>query len=143
MTDPVCLNLRKLFGDRFKISNDPAARYEPNSRNDPWLFIIPCKFGEIYPHSGDKLAVMVCGNRKVPETRNLGLSVHQDGDTEAVFLFTPGQFDQVAEVVQPRKKRQVSEKERRRLAEIGRAHLFQSENHGVQITPSDPKRISG
>jgi hypothetical protein len=142
-TDSECLNLRKLYGDRYRIVLDPAAEYEPSGRRDPWLFIIPCKYGEIYPHGGDLLAVMVVGVYKVPEMRKLELPSHQNGDGEAVFLFTQNQFTQVAKVVKPRKRRRLSEKDRGRLAEMGGAHLFQSKKHGVQITPSVSRRVSG
>ncbi len=93
MTNPACLNLRELYGKRYRITHDPAAECEPNGKRDPWLFVIPAKFGEIYPYGGHKLAVMVLGIYKVPEMRKLGLPIHQDGDKEAVFLFTQNQFD--------------------------------------------------
>ena len=143
MTNSTCLNLQALYGDRYRITFDPAAKLERNGRRDPWQFVIPCKYGGIFPFNETQLAVMVCGSRKVPEARGLGLTIHQDGDTEAIFLFAPRQFGEVAKIAKPRKKRQVTEKQRQRLAEIGRACLFQSKNHGVQITLSDSGDVPG
>ncbi len=103
------LNVRELYGDKYKCGLDPAARHERNGRKNAWYFVIRCRYGEIYPYSDTLLAVMVIGPRKVAEIRRAGFMVHQDGDGEAVFLFDPGHFDEVATVVKPRKKRGMSE----------------------------------
>lgn len=57
---PPCVNLKQLFGDRYKISFDPAAETWGN-RRDPWLMQIPCRYGTIYPHGGDVLAIDLTG----------------------------------------------------------------------------------
>ena len=108
------VNLLNLFGDRFRITFDRAysARHVPRAKLDPWMMQLPCEGRgvTIYPHGGSMLAVevdrrpsIVAKLRAIP-----GLKLHQDGDLEKTFLFDVGLFEQVAEVVKPRRKRQVT-----------------------------------
>ena len=104
-----CLNLRKLFGDQYKIRHDESYRAEnPEFRKEDevWLQIIPCQHGHIYPH-GDNLLAWSSDRRgpiakKVREV--LGVNVHQDGDDGINATFDVSLFEQVAEIVQPKRK---------------------------------------
>jgi len=54
-----CVDLKALVGKKFRLGRDPAygAQYGKRSRvEDPWLLIIPCKYGEIYPPGKETLA---------------------------------------------------------------------------------------
>ncbi len=55
-SDPVNpINLRERFECRYKINHDPAYYSEYGRRarvDDPWLQIIPCHHGEIFPWGG-------------------------------------------------------------------------------------------
>jgi hypothetical protein len=48
-----CIDLRVWSNGRFRLSRDEGV----DSRLDPWGWQIRCKFGLIYPHGGDRLAV--------------------------------------------------------------------------------------
>ncbi len=98
---PRCVNLRQRFGDRYKITFDPALEV----RGDPWMMQIPCRFGTIYPHGGDILAVE-CDYHPGIAARitALGLYERQSGHSERTFLFHVDDFAKVAEVVKPRRR---------------------------------------
>jgi hypothetical protein len=109
--DPKCVNLREMFGQRFKIGWDPA--YDPKGihEKDPWMMTLPCQKGVIYPQGGEMLAVEI-DNRPITAKQVAaipGIVCHQDGDHEKTFLFHVDLFDQVAEMVKPRKRRRLSD----------------------------------
>ncbi len=131
------VNLKKLFSDRYRITLDESARHEPGAKNDPWHFVIPCRRGTISPFSAELLAFH-CTARGIRDR------LHRDhpeievqnwsDDGEAVFLFHLDQFDLVAEYAKPRRKKRISEKERLRLAKIGRDHRFKSNSTAINAT---------
>ena len=73
------LNPQELFGGKFRIKIDPAN--EKHRNIDPMYFVIPCQYGEIYPFSDDKLALMVTSIKVAKRLRreHPELKVHQDG----------------------------------------------------------------
>ena len=80
------LNLKELFGDRYKIAIDESAFCENESKRNPWYFQIPCKYGHIYPIS-DKYLGFWCNSggikaRMVREVNDIELV--QDGEGEGV-----------------------------------------------------------
>ena len=59
-----------------------ADRGDGARAEDPWLMIVPCRYGHVFPHGGNLLAASVDGHpnvagvlRRLPCCR-----VHQDGD---------------------------------------------------------------
>lgn len=100
-----CPNLRDLFGAKYKITLDPAAR---KNSADPWYFQIPCGQSRItiYPYGDNTLAVE-CDNRKIVAKRlaDAGFRLWQDGDNEKTFIFTVEQFKAVAKIVKPKRRR--------------------------------------
>src|SRR5574338_169078 len=100
---PPCVNLKKRFGQRYKITFDPAVE----DRRDPWMMQVPCKYGTIYPHGGDLMAIE-CDYHGgiVSRLLVLGLVHHQCGAREHTLLFHVDDWAKVAEVVQPRRRRQ-------------------------------------
>jgi hypothetical protein len=128
MPEPACLNLRNLFGEEYRITFDPAynSAQVPREKLDPWYMQIRGK-GKgvtIYPFGGSKLCVE-CDNRPgiVKQLVALGLLVWQDGSTDKTFQFDLAEFEQVAAIVQPRKRRQMTPEQRAKLAERGREAL--------------------
>lgn len=125
MRSMIPINLKDLFGDRYRVVVDDSANQEPGAKTDPWYFMIPCRYGSISPFS-DELLAFHCAARGIrtrlhrehPEIQVQNWS----DDGEAVFLFRPDQFDLVAEYAKPRRKRQISGKERSRLAEMSRKY---------------------
>jgi len=140
MSSPTCINLKERFGRRYRVVYEESyyAQYGPNARvPDPWLMILPCKFGHIFPHGGDMLAASVDGHpnvagllRRLPRCQ-----VWQDGDFgELTVTFDVADFDEVARIMRPRRRRQVTpEQKAELLARLGRG------KDGSQVPPeSDP-----
>ena len=54
-----CINLKKQFGEQYKVEYEEesyfAERGEGARADDPWLQIILCKHGHIYPQGGVRL----------------------------------------------------------------------------------------
>src|SRR5262245_65154194 len=155
-----CVNLRERFGKHYRITFDEAAE----GRDDPWMMQIPCTGRGItlYPHGGTLLAVEVDGRWHLARRlREMGLTVHQDGDREQTFLFDVADFDRVAEVVQPRKSRRLTEEQKARLlasqtpeeraAALARAQASRkivaqpriSPRADVPATPTGPNPVRG
>jgi hypothetical protein len=89
---------------------------------------LPCERGIVYPHGGDLLAVEVEGRRVTANRlRHLDCTTtYQEGDGFGAVTFHAADFDEVATIVKPRRRRQVSEAERQRLASIGFQQTTQS-----------------
>jgi len=133
-SSPVPLNLKELFGDRYKIAIDESAFCKNESKRDPWYFQIPCKYGHIYPIS-DKYLGFWCDSRII-KTRMVrevpDIELVQDGDKEGVFRFTPEQFEKVAKYARPRRRRRLSKEHKQKLTKAGSTHRFISKNHGSE-----------
>ncbi len=131
------VDLKDLFGDRYRVALDESARHESGAKKDLWYFMLLCRYGSIYPFSARLLAFHCTArgirtrlHRDHPEIEVRNLS----DDGEAIFLFRPDQIELVAEYAKPRRKRRISEKERDRLAEIGRGHLFKPNSTAINAT---------
>lgn len=133
MTKPTCLNLRKLFGDRFKIRHEEsylAERPEFRQEEEVWLQIIPCQHGHIYPYGGTLLA-WSSDNRGAVCKRVCRLpfvSIVQDGDDGVNLTFDACHFDQVAALVKPKQKppkRVLTEAQRQAIIDRTAAYRFQ------------------
>ena len=101
-----CVNLKERFGRRFKVRYDESYGAENpkfRSEEEPWLQVIPCIGGEIYPHDGDTLAAFLRSGPRAERLKRLGcVQIKTEGTT---VLFAVADFDQVAEIMQPRKRR--------------------------------------
>ena len=118
-----CPNLKELFGDRYRVIVEESHQAERGTEIkravDPWLLVIPGKYGHCFPWSDSRLAVSVDGHTRIAK-RIAGLAyvlVEQDGDFgEMTASFQCGDFDTIDEIMGFRRKMQLSdtEKERRR-----------------------------
>ncbi len=120
------IDLKNVSAGRFKLSLDPAADREPSGKKDPWYQAIPCKHGQVYPYSDALLAVHVKGyaaRRKLADIDG-PIQYNWSDDGEAVFLFPPALFEQVAEIIRPKRKRRLGEAQRRAAADRLRAYHF-------------------
>ena len=111
-----CIDLKEKFGRRYRVA------YEDSYFADPWLLIVPCRYGHIFPHGGNLLAASVDGHPNVAGVlRRLSCcQIHQDGDFgEVTVIFDVADFAKVARIIQPRRRRQVSAQERDRLRGMG------------------------
>jgi hypothetical protein len=62
---PTTALMRRTLSQRpeYKIGHDPVCyrdpkqpHIQPESKRDPWLYVLPCRYGTIYPHGQDTLA---------------------------------------------------------------------------------------
>lgn len=99
-------NLRELCGSVFVIRDDGTDDSERAER--VWCLTIPAVYGEVYPcgNNGD-LAVWTASQRIARKLAALGLRVVQRGD-EVAFRFPPARLDEVARIIQARRRRRVS-----------------------------------
>lgn len=103
------VNLKEQFGERFKIT------YDLGMRHDPWMMQIPCKKGIIYSHGRDTLG-LECKTHTARQVLLIsGIKIHQQGDSEWTLLFSIEQFEQVAAIVEPKKRRKLSDSQKERL----------------------------
>jgi len=123
-----CVNLMQWYSKRFKIGWDPAydPKHRPADKLDPWYMVVLCERGEIYPYGGNLLAAEVDGRPiTAKRLRNLECTtVVQDGDDFVAVTFDAVDFDTIAELLKPRRRRQVSESEKQRLQSMGAKHGF-------------------
>jgi hypothetical protein len=96
------------------------AHVETGLKLDPAYFIIPCKYGDIYPVNDTELAFHctsagIRGNihRALPKIHVQNWS----DDGEAIFIFDKGQFNSIAPFARPRRKKVISEQTKQLLAE--------------------------
>src|SRR5262245_29563888 len=91
------------------------------------MMTLPCKGGiVIYPHGKTVLAVEIDHHPHLAARVAAipGVRLYQDGDHEKTFLFDVEAFDKVAEVVEPKKRRRLSEEQRAAQVERLKAHRF-------------------
>ena len=145
MPEPECVNLMERFGEQYKITFDPAydPKHRPRELLDPWMMTVACRPGVIYPYGGTELAIEVDGHRfvraalsKLPCCRE-----HQRGDDCGSFIFDVEDFDSVAEVVKPKRRKQISEAERARLVAMGAKHRFQPRLSGRPTDSPSPASV--
>jgi hypothetical protein len=119
-----CINLRERFGDRYRIGFDEAAV----NGTDPSMQTIPCRFGTIYPHGGEKLAIQVDGHNRIAKQMAAipGIALHQDGDDEKTLVFPVNLFDQVAAIVAPKRVRRLTDEQKAKLLDAGQFYQFKA-----------------
>ena len=133
---PTCINLKERFGRRYRVEYEESyfAEHGPGARvEDTVLMVIPCKWGQIYPAGGMRLAASVDGHPLVAGRlrRQKCCEVLQDGDHgELTATFDVADFPKIARVMRPRTRRRLSESARRKLVEAGAKTRFQ---HGTQV----------
>ena len=135
-----CVNLLERFGTEFRITFDEAYDAKHRHTLDPWTIEIPCRFGVIYPHGGDRLAVE-CDRHPVAnrQLRELGLQIWQDGAVETTFVFPVDLFEAVAAIVQPKRRRRLGEEHKRKLIESNAAYRFTcGSNRPISTLGSQP-----
>jgi len=94
------INLRERFGDRYRISYDPAH----TRKADPWMMLLTFRGGNIYPHGGQYLAIEIEGRRFL-RAKLAAYECIQDGDDFQAFRFHVDEFDAVAAIVKPYRRR--------------------------------------
>lgn len=116
-----CVDLKAEFGSQFRVIPEPGTyqgEYGESARtSDPWLLIVPCKFGHIYPHGKSMLGVSVDTRGKIAKriSELPFVTVVQDGDDGINAIFHKKHFLKIAELVVPRKRRKLSEEHKAKL----------------------------
>ncbi|MGA2069170.1 MAG: hypothetical protein ABSG86_29730 [Thermoguttaceae bacterium] len=117
-----CVNLRERFGRQYRIEYEESYYAERGAgarADDPWLQIIPCRAGHIYPWGTSTLAAST--NSRGSTARKLAAldftTVHQDGSDGMTILFPVEKFPKVAALMHPWRRRQMTEEQRQAAAE--------------------------
>jgi hypothetical protein len=137
---PACIDLRERLGERYRIGFDEAAV----NGNTPWMQTIPCRFGTIYPHGNENLAVEVDGHNRIAKQVAAipGVVLHQDGDDEKTFVFPVSLFDKVAAIVEPKRVKRLTDEQKAKLVDAGQVYQFKAgakEGFSERQAPEKPK----
>ena len=150
-----CINLKARFGDRFVVDYEESYYAERTKRTieDPWLMIIPCRSGHIFPWGGERLAFSVdAGHIQLAGIiRRLSCCrIEQDGDDgETNASFHIDDFEAVAKVVHPKRRltRVMTPEQRERFKEVTRKGLEGLRKYreqlakGERIAPESPAEV--
>lgn len=116
------MDLKATFGRRYRYDWDEAYWTErPDYRKveAPWLQIIPCKLGKMFPWGGRKRAAFCdAGGSKRRELESLlCVEIAQGGTpgTEVIVTFDVAEIEQVAQVLKARRPRQISDTQKTEL----------------------------
>jgi hypothetical protein len=123
ISKPVPPDLSALFGKKYKIILEEAyyaERPEFRKQEKVWHMLIPCKYGTIGPWGTDTLVASTfrVGNVSAKLRKLPNVKVAQDGSDGINAVFSVSMFDQVAKIMHPKRKMQLSEAERQRRADI-------------------------
>ena len=130
-TDAVDLN--SLFGERYKVTYEVAFAAEYGRRSqfeDPWLLILECHHGHVFPWGGSRLAVST-NHHGVIASKLIALDcckLVQDGTDGVTLTFDVADFRRVAAIIKPRGRRRLTAPQRRALVAAGRASRFARAN---------------
>jgi len=118
---PECINLREQFGSQCRVVYEESYHADRGDRartEDPQLMVLLCRYGHLYPWQGTRLAASVDGHPNVAnQLRRLRCCrIHQDGDFgELTVIFDVADFAQAAQIMRPRRRRQISPEQRAEL----------------------------
>ena len=113
-----CVNLRAQFGKWYRVTYEDSyhqERAEFRSEEEPWLQIIPCRLGHIFPWGGHWLGASLDGHRKIATRmkKKKFLEVVQQGDDDGTtFRFHMDDFARVAKIMRPHRRPRLSNAER-------------------------------
>lgn len=139
-----CIDLKERFGQRCRI------RYEDTDRRgrDPWLAMIDCRHGHIYPHGGDLIGAST-NNRGAIAKRLAALAcvrVVQDGDDGINVVFNAADFLTVAAVMKPKRRRSLTPAQATERTERLRKYRFspasQNDFRGRKTRPASQTTVS-
>jgi hypothetical protein len=120
MTDrSPCPDLKAIAAGKYRVKREESYHAEHGRSVDPWLWIIPCRHGHMFPFGSGLLGAST--DRRGEIARRLaalpGCHVHQDGDDGLTVVFPEGMFEAVASLLKARRRRRWSEAARaKRLA---------------------------
>ena len=123
-----CIDLKEMFGHRYRIERDEAhaAEYGDGSRvHDPWLLTIPARHGHVYPWGGNRLAFSTTG--RGPKAKAISglpcVRIEQDADDGLTVTFDAADFAVVAKLAKPKTRRKLSPEHKAKLLAAGKPFL--------------------
>lgn len=118
------IDLKANYGNCFRVKRDECGDQ-----------LISHKWGHFFAHSDKELACFIKGNRKfsIIEAQFPEIRATQRGDQEIIFIFDPALLPGLARALKASRKRQVSERERKRLADIGCGTQFTRSCRGYKV----------
>jgi hypothetical protein len=120
MTNPI--DIRAIAGNRYRVEWEQSRVARDD---DPWLLVIPCARGHIYPHSSELLGVATDSRSAGLALAKLpGVTVLQEGDDGFNLVFGPKLLPKVAKIVRPKRRRQLSAVQRDICRERLAKHQF-------------------
>jgi len=141
---PVPINLKDRYGDRFVVTHEEsyyAEKPEFRQQEEVWLQIIPCHKGHLMPFDDSHFAA--CTNHRGPTVNQLRVipsaQMWQDGDDGVNVVFHIDHFEEVVQVMKPRKRRRLSPEARQALIDRTAKYRFQpavgSQQTGLECVP--------
>ena len=132
-----CINLKESYGQQYQVSYEESYRAERGDGGrlkDPWLQIIPCRFGHLYPHGGNYLGAST--TRRGPVANRLAalpcVRLVQDGDDGVNVVFHLDDFELVAAVMRPKRRRRLPADRRAEQVERLRNYQFRPATHDAR-----------
>ena len=124
---PDCVNLFERC--RYRVEHEPsyfADHGQKARREDPWLLVIRCHHGQIYPHGGELLGVST--DKRGGIAKRLAaldcVTVTQNGDDGINATFHVDDLAAVAVVIKPRRRRKLTEQQRAEQTARLKAYQF-------------------
>jgi hypothetical protein len=126
------IDLKATYGDTYRITLDESAKVGGVPRDELlWLYRIPAKYGHVYVHGQDVLGAYCDRKNIIPRLKRLpGVRVHQQGDREVTVVFAPEHFPSVADLLQARKRRILSDEQK--AIQVARVAEFNRKRWGTQ-----------
>jgi hypothetical protein len=140
---PTCVNLMERFGSKYRVTFEDGYDAKGKHSPDPAMMELRGRFGTIYAHGPGTLAVM-CDRHPAARkqlTNLVSCRLVQDGDHEATFVFDAERFREVAAIVKPRRKRQMTDEQRQAATERLKSFAFPSRSHATNASKSTRQRI--
>ena len=105
-----------------------TAESNPDKVKDkPWYYEIIGKYGTIYLHGVNKLAVRITANRvkiRIQTEYHDILALYIEAEDESIFLFNPASFEIVASLIKARRRKQLSDEHKAKLIKAGSNFRF-------------------
>jgi hypothetical protein len=114
-----CVDLQAVFGKEYRVTAQDGTERKRGKRVDPWNWEIRCARGQgsIQPYGGTRLSVYVDSPSLKDRLRRCpGAEVIQEGDTEIHIAVPVTQHEAVFALVEPCRRRQLSEAAKSQLA---------------------------
>ena len=136
--EPSCVNLKQLFGKRYRVEYEESYYAEHGERarmEDPWLMIIRCQHGHICPWGGELLAACTNDSAPIIVKRLLALPFINHAESQlgtdgagvtlkpvvtptcGNVVFPIRHIEEVFAIMKPRRRRQLTEEQKRAGAE--------------------------